>query len=346
MIALGETLRERISSQLNVEPRVGGSLFRIANDLRFAKDKPPYKTHLDFSFWQGPNGPRTDPSLLLRITPTGVHLGCGIFGVTGAALNRYRDVLHDPASLAALDARVTALLRAGGELSDPSRARPPAGFDPTRPAARFVVRDGFQVVRRYPRPGAVTSAKLVTWCADRFAAYGPVHAWLVEHATLWVPRTTSVQVMRHRVHARHRTPLSTTLIPASARIVSNIGGYLPSRSRMRNGARLPASWRSMARLRAVWVTLAAVGWAVAPRIRTRRVACSMTGRTYILSPVRVTVSKKSAARMASAWARKNVPQVWLLRYGAGSTLASLRISQTVDAATRMPRTRSPPWMRR
>lgn len=174
---------ERISSQLNAEPRVGGSLFRIANDLRFAKDKPPYKAHLDCSFWQGPHGPRTDPSLLLRITPTEIHLGCGIFGLTRAALDRYRGALRDPASLGALDAQVRALLRAGAELSEPSRARVPAAFDPSSPAARFAVRDGIQVVRRFPRPAAVTSVKLVTWCADRLAPFRAVHAWLVENAT-------------------------------------------------------------------------------------------------------------------------------------------------------------------
>ncbi len=183
VVALGETLRKRISGELKAEPRVGGSLFRIANDLRFAKDKPPYKAHLDFSFWQGPHGPRTDPSLLLRITPAEIHLGCGIFGVAGAALDRYRRALRDPTSLAALDAQVTGLLRAGAELSEPSRFRVPAGFDPASPAARFAVRDGIQVVRRFPRPSAVTSAKLVTWCADRLAPFGAVHGWLVENAT-------------------------------------------------------------------------------------------------------------------------------------------------------------------
>jgi hypothetical protein len=72
----------------------------------------------------------------------------------------------------------------------------------------------------------------------------------------------------------------------------------------------------------------------------------MTARTYIRVPVKVTVSKKSAARMASAWERRNVAQLPEVRSGAGSTPASLRISQTVEAAILMPRTSSSPWMRR
>src|SRR2546421_12901210 len=62
-----------------------------------------------------------------------------------------------------------------------------------------------------------------------------------------------------RVHAGIRAPLSTTLMPRSASTASNMGGNLPSRSRMRYFAREPASSRSMTRLRAAWVTHVAVG---------------------------------------------------------------------------------------
>src|SRR5436190_13922959 len=49
-----------------------------------------------------------------------------------------------------------------------------------------------------------------------------------------------------------RTPVSTTAIPVSARIVSSSAGYLPSRSRIRNRARLPESCRSIVKLRIAW----------------------------------------------------------------------------------------------
>ena len=97
----------------------------------------------------------------------------------------------------------------------------------------------------------------------------------------------------------------------------------------------------MTRLRAVWVTHAAVGCAVAARIRTRRLACSMTARTYNLVPVSVMVSMRSAAGSASACERRNCAQV-VARSGAGSIPAVRRISQTVEAATVTPRVGSSP----
>jgi hypothetical protein len=63
-------------------------------------------------------------------------------------------------------------------------------------------------------------------------------------------------------------------------------------------------------------------------------------------PVRIVVSKKSVARMACAWERRNAAQLVEVRSGAGSMPASLRISHTVDAATVIPRTSTSPWMRR
>lgn len=182
VVALGTELRRRASDRLRAEPRIGGSLFRIANDRRFAKDKPPYKPHLDMAFWQGGSGPRSDPSLILRITPAEIHLGAGVFASAGAALDRYRTALRAPALVAELDTAVTMLIAAGAELSEPTRARPPSGFDSAEPAARFAVRDGFHVTQRIPHPAAITTAQFVAWCADKLAPFGPVHQWLARHA--------------------------------------------------------------------------------------------------------------------------------------------------------------------
>ena len=54
---------------------------------------------------------------------------------------------------------------------------------------------------------------------------------------------------------------------------------LASRSRIKNRNAAARPPRSITTLRACWVTHAAVGWAVTPRMCTRRVAISMTNST-------------------------------------------------------------------
>jgi uncharacterized protein (TIGR02453 family) len=179
VVALGECLRTRVLPALRAEPRVGGSLFRIANDRRFAPDKAPYKPHLDFAFWEGASGPRRDPSLIVRIAPGEVILGCGVPALTGDALPAYRTALCDETFTAELDRHVTALLADGAELSPPTRRRPPTGVEWHDKAVRFAVRDGFHLTHRLPRPDQVHSSGLVDWCAARLAPFAPVHQSLV-----------------------------------------------------------------------------------------------------------------------------------------------------------------------
>ena len=106
---------------------------------------------------------------------------------------------------------------------------------------------------------------------------------------------------------------------------------LASRSRMRNRKRRPASSRSMSRLRACWVSQAPVGWAVTPRMCTRRVACSMTKNAYSRRRVMVSRWNRSQARIACAWARRNSVHDGPARRGEGSMPALCRIFQTVEA---------------
>src|SRR5690242_9527174 len=44
---------EKLDPRIQAEPKVNGSILRINRDVRFAKDKSPYKDHLDLWFWSG-----------------------------------------------------------------------------------------------------------------------------------------------------------------------------------------------------------------------------------------------------------------------------------------------------
>ncbi len=70
-----------------------------------------------------------------------------------------------------------------------------------------------------------------------------------------------------------------TLMPAAWNTESNAAVKLASRSCRTNFAHVPASSRSMSRFRACCTTQDWTGCSVAPRIRMRRVPCSMTART-------------------------------------------------------------------
>ena len=94
--SLGDLLHARVHPGLQADPAVGRSRFRLNRDLRFSRDKTPYKTHLDFLFWVGDGPPRAQPACILRLTSTEVLLGAGQMGLSREALTRYRERLDDP----------------------------------------------------------------------------------------------------------------------------------------------------------------------------------------------------------------------------------------------------------
>jgi len=176
--AIGPLLVERVHPDLRAESKVGRSLFRLNRDVRFSADKTPYKTHFDFIFWLEGDQPRSRPALLLRLTSDAVLVGAGRMIGRGPVLDAYRGAVADQASGAELVGIVDALLAAGCELSEPSRAKPPLPFPADHPRAELLRRDGFHLSRTTAQPAELSSAAFAGWCAAAYAPYRPLLDWL------------------------------------------------------------------------------------------------------------------------------------------------------------------------
>ena len=103
VVAIGDCL-SKLGSDIHAEPRVRGSIFAINRDVRFSKDKTPYKTHLELWFWQGDGPSRERPGYFFRLTPESLTLGAGMHGFSDATLERYRNAVLDPITGGKLEA--------------------------------------------------------------------------------------------------------------------------------------------------------------------------------------------------------------------------------------------------
>ena len=52
VLAMGDRLR-KFAPEITAIPKTDKSIFRIYRDVRFSKEKHPYKTHLALLFWEG-----------------------------------------------------------------------------------------------------------------------------------------------------------------------------------------------------------------------------------------------------------------------------------------------------
>ena len=140
--AVGPGLR-KISPHLVADPRpIGGSLFRINRDIRFSKDKSPYKTAVGISFGHDQGRERAAPGLYLHVEPGESFTGGGLHILDGPALARVRDaIVADPGAWRKVveDPKFKDAARSRGE----SLKRAPQGYDPNHPLVDELRRKSF-----------------------------------------------------------------------------------------------------------------------------------------------------------------------------------------------------------
>jgi uncharacterized protein (TIGR02453 family) len=117
-----------VSPYLVADPRpFGGSLFRIYRDIRFSKDKSPYKTHVAMEFWHRRSGKKAYAGLYLRLTPGRSFAGAGIWHPDAPTLYKVRSaIVSRPEAWRKVK-------QAGLRIEGESLKRPPSGFDPAHP---------------------------------------------------------------------------------------------------------------------------------------------------------------------------------------------------------------------
>src|SRR5665213_2366294 len=93
--AIGPRLRA-ISPTVQFEPKVNGSIGRINRDIRFSKDKRPYKSSLMLWFWHGDRKGWDTPGFYFSLSPEKIFLGTGMHGLEKEALERFRQSLIHP----------------------------------------------------------------------------------------------------------------------------------------------------------------------------------------------------------------------------------------------------------
>lgn len=133
----------KISRHFRAEPKkVGGSLMRIYRDVRFSKDKRPYKTNVGIQFRHELGRDVHSPGFYFHIDLDEVFLGVGIWRPDSKTLGKIRQAIHkDQAGWK----RVTngKPFRERYQLSGESLKRPPRGYDAEHPLVEDLKRKDY-----------------------------------------------------------------------------------------------------------------------------------------------------------------------------------------------------------
>lgn len=127
---------------LAIPKKVGGSLMRIHRDIRFGKDKRPYKTNIGIQFRHTRGKDVHAPGFYIHIEPNECFLGVGIWRPDAITLAKIRDAIiakPEQWKTTKQDKKFNRYFTLSGE----SLKNPPRGYDKEHPFVEDLKRKDF-----------------------------------------------------------------------------------------------------------------------------------------------------------------------------------------------------------
>ena len=169
-------------------PEIGGdpkrSMFRIYRDIRFSKDKSPYKTHaacwfhhLNAARTVGAEADAGSAGYYFHLEPGGRSMiGAGIWMPPRPQLNKLREAIaKDPKGFDKMARSIPS--RFGGLDDEGAQKRMPRGYSEDHPAAKWLRFQSFTSGRTLT-DAQVTSPSLASLLAREYDALLPLVRWM------------------------------------------------------------------------------------------------------------------------------------------------------------------------
>ena len=167
----------KISPHFNADSRkVGGSLFRIQRDTRFAKDKTPYKTNTGMHFRHVMAKDVHSPGYYINLQPRECYVGVGLWRPETKVAYQIRQAIDEDQAgwkKASRNKRFTDVL----EITGDSLLRPPKGYADDHPLIEDLKKKDFIAGTRITQK-MVTSTSFMDDIIDIFKRATPFMQFL------------------------------------------------------------------------------------------------------------------------------------------------------------------------
>ena len=161
-----------------LEPEFGkAKVFRPYRDVRFAKDKTPYKTH------QGafvPSGPST--GWYVQVGAPGVRVGVGFYEASPARLAAIRTAIAEERRGRQLARIIARLQRDGWELGGDTLKTSPRGYDADHPRIDLLRHRSMTLGRSYGFEPVIHTSELLDLVRADWRAATPFVRWITDNA--------------------------------------------------------------------------------------------------------------------------------------------------------------------
>ncbi|MET0928396.1 MAG: DUF2461 domain-containing protein [Aeromicrobium sp.] len=152
-------------------------IFRPYRDVRFAKDKTPYKTH------QGafvPKGPST--GYYVQVGAPGVRVGVGFYEASGPRLASIREAIVERRRGGELEEILATMTSAGWELGGDRLKTAPRGYDVEHPRIELLRHKSMTLGKSYGFEPVIHTPELVDRVRQDWREAKPFVEWVMTYA--------------------------------------------------------------------------------------------------------------------------------------------------------------------
>jgi uncharacterized protein (TIGR02453 family) len=161
-----------------LEPEFGSAkLFRPYRDVRFAKDKTPYKTHQGAYVTCGPS-----TGWYVQVSAAGVRVGFGFYDASSKRLAGIRDAVADDKQGRRLQRILTALRKDGWTVGGEQLKTAPRGYDASHPRIDLLRHKSLTLGKSYGFEPVIHTAELLELVRTDWRAGKPFLRWMDDNA--------------------------------------------------------------------------------------------------------------------------------------------------------------------
>jgi uncharacterized protein (TIGR02453 family) len=162
----------RAPMQALVDELGGGTIFRPYRDVRFSKDKSPYKTSCDAHLHAG----------YVSLSADRLLFGTGLYRPEPAQLKRYRAAVDDDAAGPELERIVAQLRQSGYEVRGHDELKTaPRGYAKDHPRIDLLRQQGIVLSKEWPVGAWLGTREPVRRITEAMVDAEPLNAWLAGH---------------------------------------------------------------------------------------------------------------------------------------------------------------------
>ena len=161
-----------------LEPEFGSAkLFRPYRDVRFAKDKTPYKTHQGAYVTSGPS-----TGWYVQVSAAGVRVGFGFYDASSSRLAGIRDAIAEDKQGKRLQRILNALRKDGWDVGGEQLKTAPRGYDASHPRIDLLRHKSLTLGKSYGFEPVIHTAELLDVVRTDWRAGKPFLRWMDDNA--------------------------------------------------------------------------------------------------------------------------------------------------------------------